>query len=315
MKYAGCHPPMITQNPIRQQRANRTSTWVPAPPALAAGQRRESGRPGADPRRRNRGRAPQNRGTTSKSQQEHPNPAAATSRTWRSRTPGELLGLARSDVDLLHRKLAVTKQRQELKGGIDVSAPKTAAGIRSVAIPASILPDLEDHRARWTQPGSWSAMFVGPKGGLRRTTFYKAWEAAVERANVRADLRPHDLRHLANTLAARVPGTTSKDLMWRMGHKSPQAALGYLHTVKRRTRQCRLASTLRSARYVARRARGPDREPPEPRGLRQVAYAEGGSVLPLMRLSVAHRESRRMLDAALSPAARSRDVERMLNVA
>jgi len=142
---------------------------------------------------------------------------------------GELLGLSRSDIDLLHRKVSVTKQRQEANGGIDVSAPKTDAGIRSVAIPASIIPDLEDHLARWTQPSPWGAMFVGPRGGFRRATFYRAWAAALRKAKVRGDLHPHDLRHLANTMAAQVPGTTSKDLMARMGHKSSQAALRYLH--------------------------------------------------------------------------------------
>ena len=142
---------------------------------------------------------------------------------------GELLGLVRTDVDPLHRTLSVTKQRQETNGGIDVSAPKTLAGILTVAIPASIVADLEDHLAQWAQPGPWGAVFVGPRGGLRRASLYKAWEAALKEANVRADLHPHDLRHLANTLAARVPGTTSKDLMARMGHKSADAALRYLH--------------------------------------------------------------------------------------
>ncbi len=142
---------------------------------------------------------------------------------------GELLGLARNDIDLLHRRVSVTKQRQEANGGIDLCEPKTSAGVRSVAIPAAIIPDLEGHLARWAQPGPWGALFVGPRGGLRRATFYRAWAAALRATKVRSDLRPHDLRHLANTMAAQVPGTTSKDLMARMGHKSSQAALRYLH--------------------------------------------------------------------------------------
>jgi integrase len=66
---------------------------------------------------------------------------------------GELLGLTRADVDLLHRKLSVTKQRQEVDGGIQITLPKTAAGVRSVGIPAAIVGDLEAHLATWAEHG------------------------------------------------------------------------------------------------------------------------------------------------------------------
>jgi integrase len=39
----------------------------------------------------------------------------------------------------------------------------------------------------------------------------------------------HDLRHTGNAFAARVPGTTIRDLMGRMGHDSTRAAMIYLH--------------------------------------------------------------------------------------
>jgi integrase len=39
----------------------------------------------------------------------------------------------------------------------------------------------------------------------------------------------HDLRHTGNALAAKVPGTTIRDLMGRMAHDSTRAALIYLH--------------------------------------------------------------------------------------
>jgi integrase len=40
-------------------------------------------------------------------------------------------------------------------------------------------------------------------------------------------LRFHDLRHTGNTLAA--PGASLRDLMTRMGHDSPRAAMIYRH--------------------------------------------------------------------------------------
>lgn len=142
---------------------------------------------------------------------------------------GELLGLTRADIDLLHRRVLGTKQRQELSTGIEVRAPKTSAGRRTVAIPKVLVPELEAHLDRFVQPLPDAPCFSGPRGGVRRATLYKAWHQALTKVGVRSDIKPHDLRHLSNTLAARVPGTSAKDLMTRMGHTSSQAALRYLH--------------------------------------------------------------------------------------
>jgi integrase len=142
---------------------------------------------------------------------------------------GELLGLTRGDVDVRDRRIIVTKQRQELSTGIELRQPKTQAGTREIAMPASIVVHLQDHLDVYVGGHRDSPMFPGPAGGVRRATYYRAWHAAVAAAEVRADLKPHDLRHLANTMAARVPGTTAKDLMARMGHQSSAAALRYLH--------------------------------------------------------------------------------------
>jgi hypothetical protein len=48
-------------------------------------------------------------------------------------------------------------------------------------------------------------------------------------------LRLHDLRHTGNTLAAGT-GASTKELMARMGHASPQAALIYQHGTADRDR-------------------------------------------------------------------------------
>jgi integrase len=143
---------------------------------------------------------------------------------------GELGGLTRGDLDLLHRTVTVSKQLQELENGsLVVSPPKSDAGTRVVNLPAAIVPALEDHLMEWAEPGVDGRVFVGERGGHRRLSFYKAWSAARAACGVSSDVHPHDLRHLANTLAARVPGTTTKDLMVRIGHASPRAALRYLH--------------------------------------------------------------------------------------
>ncbi len=74
-------------------------------------------------------------------------------------------------------------------------------------------------------------VFTGPKGArLRRNNFGKlvAWSEAVAAVGAPA-LHFHDLRHTGNAFAAKVPGTTIRDLMGRMGHDSTRAALIYLH--------------------------------------------------------------------------------------
>lgn len=142
---------------------------------------------------------------------------------------GKLLGLTRGDLDFLHRRVIVNKQRQELSSGIQVRRTKSPAGVRQITMPESIVPLLEAHLERHVEVGADAPLFAGPKGGVRRASFYKAWHKALKETGIRPDLKPHDLRHLANTMAAKVPGSTLKDLMARLGQSSPQAALRYLH--------------------------------------------------------------------------------------
>lgn len=68
------------------------------------------------------------------------------------------------------------------------------------------------------EPGA--LVFTGRKGArLRRNNFGKlvGWSNAVADAGA-PGLHFHDLRHTGNALAAKVPGTTIRDLMGRMGH-------------------------------------------------------------------------------------------------
>jgi integrase len=55
------------------------------------------------------------------------------------------------------------------------------------------------------------------------------------RGHLRQDLHFHDLRHVAATLAAET-GAGVKEIMYRIGHSSPQAALRYQHATQRRDR-------------------------------------------------------------------------------
>jgi len=61
----------------------------------------------------------------------------------------------------------------------------------------------------------------------------------------------HELRHTAGTLAART-GATTKELMSRMGHASPQAAMIYQHAASDRDRSIAegLAIMMREAEQI-----------------------------------------------------------------
>jgi len=73
-------------------------------------------------------------------------------------------------------------------------------------------------------------VFTGPGGNpIWRANFNKlvSWTRAVSAIGV-PGLHFHDLRHTGNTLASRT-GASLRDLMARMGHDNPRAALIYQH--------------------------------------------------------------------------------------
>lgn len=147
---------------------------------------------------------------------------------------GELLALTRRDVDLLHRTVDVRLQRQEAKGGGHlVGPPKTDAGSRVLVLPAGLVPELENHLKRWAAPGPDGLLFPGVRGGPLRVC---VWQREWTRTRVELGLKGvhlHDLRHVAGTMAA-ATGAGTKELMHRLGHASPRAALRYQHATAKR---------------------------------------------------------------------------------
>lgn len=137
---------------------------------------------------------------------------------------GELVALRRHRVDPLHGRLQIVEQLVEVEGGhISVGPPKTSAGVRQVSIPPHLLPALVEHMAAYSEQTPDGLLFTGPKGAyLTRRNFTVTWTKAKNKAGVDAGLHFHDLSHLAATLAAGVPGTTTKDLSPVMATQAPE---------------------------------------------------------------------------------------------
>lgn len=168
---------------------------------------------------------------------------------------GELAGLRRCDIDLQTCEVRIRQTLVQLdKGGLRFDTPKSPAGKRTVAFPEEIAPEIRWHLERLAEPGERGLVFVGPKGGkLCRSHFNESvWNRAREAVGL-PNLHIHDLRHTGATLSA-VTGATLKELMTRLGHSSPRAALIYQHASRDRDRE--VAKGL--GRYVrkARKANG-----------------------------------------------------------
>jgi hypothetical protein len=63
-------------------------------------------------------------------------------------------------VDLLHKTINVSKQAQTVAGERQVGAPKSAAGVRIVAIPSSLAEVLERHLATYVRPDPDTLVFT-----------------------------------------------------------------------------------------------------------------------------------------------------------
>ncbi|HEU5033396.1 MAG TPA: site-specific integrase [Mycobacteriales bacterium] len=155
---------------------------------------------------------------------------------WSGLRYGELAGLSRQRIDPLHGVIHVREQLVQMAGGRRFLAPpKTRAGVRTVALPPHVWPQVQAHLDRYVDPSPTAMVFSGAKGAtLDRANLRSTWLAALSAAGV-PHYRFHDLRHLSATLAA-VSGATTRELMARMGHSSARAAMIYQHATADRDR-------------------------------------------------------------------------------
>src|SRR5829696_4967302 len=141
---------------------------------------------------------------------------------------GELLGLRWSDIDLNVGTLSV---RRTLSRGstsrLESGEPKTIAGRRRVALPASTVERLRRHATKqkelWLAVGPGYAdrdlVFATVNGTpIHPNTLSRAYAQLIERAGV-PRIRFHDLRHTSATLLL-ASGEHPKVVQERLGHAS-----------------------------------------------------------------------------------------------
>ncbi|ATO63520.2 site-specific integrase [Mycobacterium avium subsp. hominissuis] len=166
--------------------------------------------------------------------------------SWCALRFGEIVELRRRDIDLTDEVIRIRRAAVRIaqdnagdsgpKYAYLTTTPKSDAGVRDVSIPPHLVPVIEEHLAKFVKGGRDGLLFPADHGGhLQPSTLYRHWYKA--RAAVgRDDLRFHDLRHSGAVLAA-ASGATIAELMARLGHSTPQAAMRYQHAAQGRDRE------------------------------------------------------------------------------
>ena len=146
---------------------------------------------------------------------------------------GEITELRRGDIDVTGAVIHVRRGVVRADGKVIVGDTKSEAGARDVDIPPHLLPLIADHRTHHAAPGRDGLMFPATSGGhMSPSSLYRVYHPAREKAG-RPDLRFHDLRHTGAVLAA-ATGATLAELMARLGHSTPSAAMRYQHAAQGR---------------------------------------------------------------------------------
>jgi integrase len=144
----------------------------------------------------------------------------------------ELVGLRRRDI--LGETIVITGQLLKQNGRWIREIPKTAAGRRSVTLPASIAADLAAHLDTYSQPGPDGLVFVNQqKNPVGHSFRHNVWLPACEKVGLARRTGPrsivdaptwHSLRHthVAICVAA---GLHPKQIQHRLGHSSISVTL------------------------------------------------------------------------------------------
>jgi integrase len=146
---------------------------------------------------------------------------------WTGLRIGEVVALTIGDIDVVRRRVTVSKSMTETEGYLELGTTKTDAGVRVVPLPSWLAEELGPY-LEGKHPGDIA--FPAPRGGFLRLGNWrsKQWRAAT-RAIGEPTLRIHDMRHTAITLWLE-GGTDPVTIARWAGHESVVTVLNrYAH--------------------------------------------------------------------------------------
>ncbi|MFE4469054.1 tyrosine-type recombinase/integrase [Leifsonia sp. NPDC056824] len=178
--------------------------------------------------------------------------AAVLIAAWAGCRYGELTELRRKDVRVVKNGrdveaiiIDVARAVTHTTGiGYTVGKTKSEAGVRSIALPPHVHPDVLAHMKENVGSFPESLLFPAADGSshLAESTFVKHWYPARAAAK-RSDMPFHALRHYGATRFAQT-GATLKEIQERLGHSTVSAAMRYQHTAGRDAELVRRMSEL-----------------------------------------------------------------------
>lgn len=128
---------------------------------------------------------------------------------------GELIALEWSDLDFAASTVSVTKSSSAVDGQIITKAPKTAAGVRVISVPASVMAMVKQYRKEWIEYrlslGSaweganhvfiqWNGRQMYPSTPYNMFKKILRWYNADHPTDPLPDIPLHGLRHTSATL-------------------------------------------------------------------------------------------------------------------
>ena len=138
---------------------------------------------------------------------------------------GECLGLTVDRLDFLRRVVHVDRQLVTVTGRPSfLTAPKTAASVRTIPLPQVVLDALAAHLGAFPPLGDGFVFVTDARNPIRRTAFGDVWRAAVKAAGAPAGTGFHELRHFYASLLIR-HGESVKTVQARLGHASASETL------------------------------------------------------------------------------------------
>lgn len=159
---------------------------------------------------------------------------------------GELIALTWGDIDLDRATLTVSKQAQYIAGqGVVVRKPKTKSSLRTIALPASAIAALKEHKRgqaeeRLKVGNLWNDndyLFTTWDGKLMHPDTPTSWFADFLKDNELPHIRFHDLRHSSASILLG-SGVPLKNVSTRLGHSSTTVTANvYAHALESVDRQ------------------------------------------------------------------------------